>query len=164
MGSKIGGKPMTMNLSGFDANSVEPSAPMEPIPAGWYKAVFTASEEKPTKAQTGSYLQMTAEVIEGPYQGRKVIERLNLNNPNSTAVEIAQRALSAICRAVGVMTPRDSSDLHDKPFMVQIKVKPGEGSYGPSNEIGGYEPAKSGGGAASAPAASGGSSVPPWKR
>ena len=158
---------MTMNLSGFDANSVEPTATYEPIPAGWYKAVFTDSIEKPTKAQTGSYLQLTAEIIEGEYQGRKLIERLNLNNPNSTAVEIAQRTLSAICRATGVMTPRDSSDLHDKPFMVQVKVKPGDGNYGPSNEVGGYEATNGGNAApAAAPAASApaGASTPPWKR
>jgi len=156
--------PMSMNLSGFDANTVEPNATYEPIPAGWYKAVFSQSEEKPTKAQTGSYLQLTAEIIEGEYQGRKLIERLNLNNPNSTAVEIAQRTLSAICRAIGVMTPRDSTDLHDKPFMVKVKVKPGDGNYGPSNEIAGYE-ATNGGSAAPTPAqAAPAASTPPWKR
>ena len=158
---------MSMNLSGFDAGTVDPTTTYEPIPAGWYKAVFTESEEKPTKAQTGSYLQLSAEIIEGEFQGRKLIERLNLNNPNSTAVEIAQRTLSAICRAIGVMTPRDSTDLHDKPFMVKVKVKPGDGNYGPSNELAGYE-ATNGGSAAPAasPAASAPSdaATPPWKR
>ena len=48
-----------MELNGFDANQVEPSQSMDPIPAAWYKAVITDSEEKPTKAQTGSYLQMS---------------------------------------------------------------------------------------------------------
>lgn len=150
-----------MNLNGFDANSVEPNASMDPLPAGWYKAVFTASEEKPTKAQTGSYLQLTAEVIEGEHHGRKIIERLNLNNPNSTAVEIAQRTLSGICRAIGVMTPRDSSDLHDKPFMVKVAVKPGSGDHGPNNEIKEYSEAR--GGSAPAAASSGGA-TPPWKK
>jgi hypothetical protein len=155
---------MSMNLSGFDAGAVDPATTYEPIPAGWYKAVFTESEEKPTKAQTGIYLQLSAEIIEGEYHGRKLIERLNLNNPNSTAVEIAQRTLSAICRAIGVMTPRDSTDLHDKPFMVKVAVKPGDGQYSASNEIKGYE-ATSGGSAAptAAPAASG-AATPPWKR
>jgi hypothetical protein len=153
-----------MNLNGFDANSVEPNASMDPLPAGWYKAVFTASEEKPTKAQTGSYLQLTAEIIEGEYQGRKVIERLNLNNPNSTAVEIAQRTLSGICRAIGVMTPRDSVDLHDKPFMVKVAVKPGSGDYGPNNEIKEYSEPKSGGGGATSATAGSGAATPPWKR
>lgn len=152
---------MSMNLSGFDAQTVEPTASYEPLPAGWYKAVFTASEEKPTKAQTGSYLQLTAEIIEGEHQGRKLIERLNLNNPNSTAVEIAQRTLSGICRAIGVMTPRDSTDLHDKPFMVKVAVKPGEGSYGPSNDIKEYAATE---GAAPAAQVSPAASTPPWKR
>jgi hypothetical protein len=150
-----------MQLDGFDANTVEPTAEYVPLPAGWYKAVFTASEEKPTKAHTGSYLQLSAEIIEGEHQGRKLIERLNLNNPNSTAVEIAQRTLSGICRAVGVMTPRDSSDLHDKPFMVKVAVKPAEGQYSASNEIKEYAATDSQG---SAPAATSGAATSPWKR
>ena len=119
----------------FDANTIEPSASYEPIAAGWYKAVFTSSEEKPTKAMTGSYLQLGVEIIEGQHQGRKLIERLNLKNPNPTAVEIAQRTLSSICHAVSVMTPKSGADLHDKPFMVKVAVKPADGAYGPSNDI-----------------------------
>lgn len=155
-----------MDLTGFNAADVEPNSSPDPLPAGWYKCVFTESEEKPTKAQTGSYLQLQAEVIEGEYQGRKLFERLNLNNPNATAVEIAQRTLSSICRATGVMTPRDSSELHDKPIMVKVAVKPGDGQYGPSNDIKDYDAVSGGGGAApaAAPAATQSSSVPPWKR
>ena len=150
-----------MDLSGFNAENVDPNAPRDPIPAGWYKAVIEATEEKPTKAQTGSYLQLTIQVIEGDHAGRKITDRLNLNNPNATAVEIAQRTLSSICRAVGVMTPRDSSDLMDKPMMVKVKVKPASGDYSASNEIDDYAaPDK-----ASAPAAASvGASTPPWKR
>jgi hypothetical protein len=149
-----------MDLNGFNAAEVEPQQSMEPLPAGWYKCVITESEEKPTKAQTGSYLQMTLEVIEGDHQGRKVFERLNLNNPNQTAVEIAQRTLSGICRSVGVMTPRNSSDLHDKPLMVKVAVKPGDGQYGPSNDIKEYSALDK----ASAPASGGAAATPPWKR
>ena len=151
-----------MDLGGFDANTVEPNAPREVLPAGWYKCVFTKSEEKPTKAQTGSYLQLSAEVIEGEHRGKSLTERLNLNNPNVTAVEIAQRTLSAICRAVGVMTPRNSDELHDKPLMVKVKVKAAKGDYGDSNEIEDYE-AVSLGGAAKTEAKAGGP-TPPWKR
>jgi hypothetical protein len=149
-----------MELNGFNANEIEPQASREPIPAGWYKAVITESIEKPTKAQTGSYLQMTLEVIEGEHAGRKAFERLNLNNPNQQAVEIAQRTLSSICRAIGVMTPRTSQDLHDKPFMVKIKVKPAANGYDAGNEIAEYAEA---GKKADAPA-SGGGATPPWKR
>ena len=150
-----------MELNGFDANNVDPQESREPIPAGWYKAVITESEEKPTKAQTGSYLQMTVEVIDGDQAGRKAFERLNLNNPNATAVEIAQRTLSSICRAVGVMTPRQSADLHDKPFMVKIKVKPAKDGYDASNDIAEYA-APNAAPTTSAPASGG--STPPWKK
>ena len=153
-----------MNLNGFDANAVEPAESREPIPAGWYKCAITASEEKPTKAMTGSYLQLEVQVIEGEHQGRKVFDRLNLNNPNQTAVEIAQRTLSSICRSVGVMTPRESSELHDKPLMVKVSVKPADGTYDASNEVKEYAAADNVQAApAAAPAASGGS-TPPWKR
>jgi hypothetical protein len=151
-----------MDLNGFNAAEVEPQQSLEPIPAGWYRAVITASEEKPTKAQTGSFLMLTLEVIEGQHQGRKVFDRLNLNNPNATAVEIAQGTLSSICRAVGVMTPRNSSDLHDKPFMVKLAVKPADGQYSASNDIKEYAAQDKAHAAAAAPAAS--SSTPPWKR
>lgn len=151
-----------MDMNGFDANNVDPAQSREPIPAGWYKAVITESEEKPTKAQTGSYLQMTVEVIDGDHAGRKAFERLNLNNPNATAVEIAQRTLSSICRSVGVMTPRQSADLHDKPFMVKIKVKPAKDGYDASNEIAEY--AEVGKAAPSTGTAPGGGTTPPWKR
>ena len=150
-----------MELNGFDANNVDPAESREPIPAGWYKVVISESEEKPTKAQTGSYLQLQMEVIEGDHAGRKVFDRLNLNNPNSTAVEIAQRTLSSICRAVGVMTPRDSSDLHDKPLMAKVKVRPARDGYDANNEIGEYAAQDK---SAPADTQSGGASTPPWKR
>ena len=116
-------------------------------------------DEKTTKAQTGSYLNMVLEVIEGDKAGRKLFERLNLRNPNQTAVEIAERTLSSICRAVGVMLPRDSSDLHDKPMMAKVKVKPAKDGYDASNEIGEYAATE-----AKVTAIIGGKATPPWKR
>ena len=157
-----------MDLNGFNALEIEPATSYDPIPADWYKAVITETEEKPTKAQTGSYLQLTIEVIEGHYQGRRVFERLNLKNPKPVAVEIAQRSLSSICRSIGVNNPQNSEELMDKPLMIKVAVKPAQGEYGASNEIKGYDAV---GGATTAPApaavaatASAGASTPPWKK
>ena len=155
-----------MDLNGFNALEIEPAATYEPLPADWYKAVITATEEKPTKAQTGSYLELNMEIIEGNYQGRRVFERLNLNNPKPVAVEIAQRSLSSICRAVGVNNPQNSEELMDKPLMIKLAVKPADGQYGPSNEVKGYEAVSGGIAAVAAPVAataSAGGSTPPWK-
>lgn len=153
-----------MQFNNFDANTIDPNVAYEPLPAGWYKAVIAASEEKPTKDQLGSYLQLELQVIEGPMQGRKLIDRLNLNNKNATASEIAYRTLSAICHAVGIMTPRQSSDLHDKPLMVKVAVKPASGEYAANNEVKGYEAVSGGTKAEDKPASGTKSSTPPWKR
>ena len=160
-----------MDLNGFNALEIEPATSYEPLPADWYKCVITDTEKKPTKAMTGSYLQLTIEVIEGQHAGRKVFDRLNLDNPNSVAVQIAQSSLSSVCRSINVNDPQDSIELRDKPLMVKISVKPADGQYGASNEVKGYEAAldvvaavTGAPVAVSSAGAAGGVSVPPWKR
>ena len=159
------------NLDGFDASTVEPQTDFAPIPAGQYAAMITSSEMKATRDGSGSFLHLTLDIVEGHYEGRKVFDRLNLNNRNPQAVDIAQRTLSSICRAVGIMTPRDSSELHDRPMRVKVVIKPAKDGYEAGNEIKGYssldESAPSSPAAPSAPAAKpapAGPGTPPWKR
>lgn len=154
------------DLSGFNAENVEPQqGSFEPIPAGWYTCMITDSEFKSTKNGNGEYLQLRLDVIDGEYEKRVLFDRLNLNNPNQTAVEIAQRQLSAICRAVGVMTPQDSADLHDKPLRVKVGVRPAGNGYEASNEVKAYEAVEGGGQAAPAQAAGGGGAAKkPWQK
>jgi len=150
------------NLNGFNANEVEPTTNFEPIPAGKYLAAITESEMKPTKSGTGSYLQLTFTILEGEYKNRVLWARLNLNNPNATAVKIAYSELSAICRAIGVMQPRDSVELHNLPLVITVKVKKREDTGELTNEIKGYEPkAAAAGQPQQAPTTD---STPPWKR
>ncbi len=47
----------------------------------------------------GQFLWLMLDILEGPHKGRRVFDQLNLVNQNPTTVEIAQRALSAICHA-----------------------------------------------------------------
>ncbi len=156
------------DLRGFDANAVEPNESFEPIPAGEYLCVITRSEDKPTKAGTGSYLEFELEVIDGPYKGRKLWERLNLVNPSDIAVKIAQATLSAICRAVGVLQPKDSCELHDLPLLVKVRMEKRSDTDEQTNVVKGYRSRSAAQPAATSPAASPESSrhqsVPPWKR
>ncbi|MEO0437912.1 MAG: DUF669 domain-containing protein [Pseudomonadota bacterium] len=126
------------NLNGFDASKVDPSDVLSPVPDGNYPVVITESEFKDTKSGTGQYLQLTLEVIDGPMKGRKIWDRLNLVNQNSTAREIAERQLSQICHATGVLTPQDSVELHGKPLTAKVVLKPADPGYNPSNEVKGY--------------------------
>lgn len=111
------------SLAGFDATEVAPSKGFEPIPVGDYVAMITDSEEKQNNKGTGSYVNLTIEIVDGEYKGRKLWELLNLNNPNAEAVNIARATLSAICRAVGVLKPRDTVDLHNIPMSIRVGMK-----------------------------------------
>jgi hypothetical protein len=93
------------------------------LPDGQYVVIATASEMKPTKNGQGQFLQFTFEVLDGPQKGRKVWARLNLVNQNQTAVDIAQRELGAICRAVGIIKPNDSAELHNRPLLITVAVE-----------------------------------------
>ncbi len=122
----------------FNAHEVEPVMALEAVPAGKYIAVIVDSEIKQTKSGNGNYLELTFEITEGEYKGRKVWSRLNIDNPSADAVKLARGELSAICRAVNVMTPNDSVDLHNLPLEITVKCKKRDGSDEISNEIKGY--------------------------
>ena len=152
------------NLQGFDANQVEPVSNFDPLPAGKYLAAITDSEMKPTKAGTGSFLQLTFEVLDGPHKGRLLWSRLNLDNPNATAVQIARAELSAICRAVGVMAPKDSAELHNLPLRITVRCKKRTDTEEITNEISGYAKKESVPASPAASAGANGDSTPPWQR
>ena len=147
------------NLAGFDASQVPEQQEFSALPEGQYVVIATASEMKPTKSGTGQFLQFTFEVLDGPQKGRKLWARLNLVNPNQIAVDIAQRELGAICRAVNVIKPSDSAELHNKPMLITVAVEIDDRKR-ESNIIKKYEPVSAGAAApAAAPASAGGT---PW--
>jgi hypothetical protein len=153
------------DLSFFNASEVEPLQPMTVLPRGRYTAMITASEEKQTKSGTGAYLQLEFTVLDGPHANRKVWARLNLDNPNQTAVEIARRELAAIYQALGIKAAKDSAELHDKPLQIEVAVEVKDGNE--NNRIKAYMAA---GNAAPKPATPAPAAAPaakparPWSR
>lgn len=107
----------------FSTDGVEPLQPLDTIPRGRYEAMIVSSEQKATKAGTGSYLQLDFQIISGEQHGRHVWSRLNLENPNETAVRIAQQELAAICMALGLTAVAESEELHDKPLLIDVIVE-----------------------------------------
>lgn len=153
------------NLNGFNAHEVDPNVGFDPIPAGKHVCIITGTEMKPTKAGDGEYLQIELEVIDGPHKGRKLWDRLILQHPNEMTVRIARGTLSSICRAVGVMAPKDSVELHNLPLVASVGLKKREDTGEMTNVVKGYAKrgaAESPGAAQTSAAANG--SVPPWKR
>ena len=149
-----------VSLGGFDANQVEPSTTFDPIPAGKYLAAIIESVMKPTKSGNGEYLELTFQIVEGEYKGRQLWARLNLNNPSQQAVKIARGELSAICRAVGVMAPNDSTELHNLPLVITVRCKKREDTGEITNEVKGYAKRE----AASGQPQQATEDTPPWQR
>jgi hypothetical protein len=124
----------------FDATAIPPQAPFEVIPPGKYVCQIVASERRPTKSGDGAYLWLEEEILEGEYAGRRVFDRLNIQNQNVQTVEIANRTLSALCHAVGELKVKNSEQLHFKPFVATVRVRPPSDGYDASNEVRGYAP------------------------
>ncbi|HPM22960.1 MAG TPA: DUF669 domain-containing protein [Phycisphaerae bacterium] len=149
-------------LNNFNANDVDPNFAFDPIPPGNYTAVITASEMKPTKKGTGQYLELTFQVVEGEHKGRLLWARLNLDNPDAQAVKIARAELSAVCRAVGVLAPKDSVELHNVPLVLKVDCKNRKDTGEPANVIKSYASASA---AAPRPATAGAANgKAPWQR
>jgi len=153
------------SLTNCYAPNDDPNVSFEPLPAGKHLCIITNSEMKPTKNGAGEYLQLELEVVEGPHKGRKLWDRLTLKHPNELTVRIARGTLAQIRQATGVMSPRDSVELHNLPLVASVGLKRREDTGEMTNVVKGY--AKRGAsGASNAPQAASATngSVPPWKR
>lgn len=127
------------NLDGFDASLVEPEVGFQPIPAGEYEVIIIDSKLADTKRGDGKILSFTLQITSGEYQNKKLFDRLNTKNPNDVAQRIGKAQLSAICRAVGVLQPKDSTELHMKPLRAKVIVE-NDATYGIKNVVKGYSP------------------------
>tara|TARA_R110000868_G_scaffold296861_3_gene557223 strand:- start:2593 stop:3045 length:453 start_codon:yes stop_codon:yes gene_type:complete len=124
------------DMGGFDASKVEDSK-FEAVPAGEYRVIMTESEKKKTKDGASELLQVKLQILDGPYKNRTVIDRFNLWNKNPEATKIADQQFKKVCVAVGVMVPKDSSQLHGKPMMAKLSVREYNGND--QNEVKGYK-------------------------
>lgn len=93
------------------------------IPQGQYQAVVVASEMKDTKTG-GQMIVFTIVVTQGEYANTEFKEYCNVINNNSQTVEIAYQTIANMGKATGLANIQDSSDLHNKALMIEIKTKP----------------------------------------
>ena len=154
----------------FNANEVEPSAPMGAWQPGKYAVEITNADVKPTKGGDGHYVQVEFTAINGAMERRKHWERYNISNPNQTAEEIAKRNFAALCLAVGVPQLQDTDQLIGRQCVLDTGTRMPKGGDQMETTIRGYYPSGTATPAAiprsvpavsSAPAAA---SVPPWKK
>ncbi len=150
------------NLNNFDASNVEPANDFNPIPAGKYLAVITGSEIKPTKDGSGEYLELTFQILEGDYQNRLLWARLSLSHPKDIVSRIARSQLADICKAVGILKPNDSAELHNLPLLIDVRLQKRKDTGDIVNEIKKYTSRKRSRTQNTSSPQNG--SVPPWRR
>lgn len=108
------------SLGNFDPNQHHDS--YEPLPAGDYLVMITEStiDQKDDGAQ---FVKVTMEVMQPEqHYGRKCFANFTLEHANPKAVEVGRKILSNLCRAVGVMAPRETEELHGIPFFTRLVV------------------------------------------
>jgi hypothetical protein len=108
----------------FNARNFDPSTGTQDVfETGEYGFIINGSETKPTKAG-GTMLVFTAKCTDEGQNGKQTVIRLNIQNANAQAVEIAFRDLSAICHVCGVLDMTDTQQLHGKPFNLRLEKLP----------------------------------------
>ena len=107
----------------FDATSYTPQQrDYGVIAPGKYPAVINATDIKATKSGTGQYLEIEFQIIDGDYAGRRIWERLNINNENKKAEDIARERLAALCQALDIATLTDSDQLIDGQVVLGLEI------------------------------------------
>jgi len=112
-----------------------------PLPKADYYAQVIATDIEANSKQTGTFIKCDWFILAGEHAGKTLITRLNIQNPNPQAVEIAQKHMKSMCDAMGIVGPvMDTVEYHNKPCIISVKVTPGDAQYGPGNDITKYAP------------------------
>lgn len=107
----------------FNAQQVPEDTGPEPLPAGDY-LIYVESSELRQEDDGTQKLSMVAKVIQPEhFAGRTLFPSFTMYSSNTSHVQTGQRLLALVCRAVGVIHPRDSEELHDKPFWTRVVPK-----------------------------------------
>lgn len=146
----------------FDASAVEPMQPLGALPPGRYEFAIVDTEIKTAKSGQGQYLQVTSDVIGGPLSGRKLFDRFNIAHANKQAEDIGKGQLAALCAAVGVVRFNDTSELHGRRWVGDVRIDRNADTGAESNRVTAYMPAGAGAPAMpQQPAAPFGNGTPP---
>lgn len=98
------------------------------LPEGEYLVGITDSAEQRT-AKGGTMLVMTYSVLNGPYEGVELKDRLNIINDNPTAQQIAAKSMAKIVQSCGLSTIKNTAELHGKRLLVKVGIEAGSGTY-----------------------------------
>lgn len=112
------------DLTGMNIDANVPESGSFTVPENIYKAVIAGDKIVSTKDGKGKILELTVQIIDGPYTGSTIIDRLNIVNASQQAQNIAQGTLKRICGVLRAPFPPQNTDsLMGKPMLVTVGVE-----------------------------------------
>ena len=114
---------MGADLRGAYNPDDKPFTGIEVLPEGVYEVKILDGEWKEASTGNGHFLQVTMEVVDGAQKGATIIDRFNLKNTNEKAAAIAGRQFAGPREAVGVLQPKQISDITGIRFQVVLRCK-----------------------------------------
>jgi hypothetical protein len=127
---------------GWSADQEEEKQGFELMKKGWVPLMIEASEVKHNKdydTTKNKRLELTLQIVDGEYRGRKMWVSLNLwHNTSEKALRFARQDWAAICRAIGILSPSQSEELHNQVFGAKLGHKKNDQSGDLENNITAY--------------------------
>ena len=114
----------------------------EPIPTGWYEVSINSTQLKQTKGGAGEYIALRYIVIGPAHQGRVIVGKLNIRNPNSKTQDIGIQQLGDLMQAIGLASVEDTDQLIGGHLEVEVKISEASGGCDFSNYVSGFRAIK----------------------
>lgn len=104
----------------FDATKVPLAGDRQLWPKGKYRVVIATSEQKASKSGQGQIVIFGLKAMDGTLQGSTLSHNINFLHSNAEAQRIGQQELSSICHATKILQPEAWTQLHGRPFTVDV--------------------------------------------
>ena len=105
------------------------------VPKGRYTAHVIETEIVNTKSGEGKIAKFTFEILDGPFERRRIWENYNYINPNAEAQKIARRQMGRLAEAIGLGVYRDTAEFHHKPLLIDVTIEAGKDGYDDKNKV-----------------------------
>lgn len=105
---------------GFTFNTDEAPDRQNPIEPGTYVANVIEADVQPNQKGTGTTLKLTWSITEGPSQGRRIWQNINIQHTNPDAQRIGQAELKEITASLGLASITSTDPLLYKPLVVTV--------------------------------------------
>lgn len=108
------------------------------IKPGRYLMEIVDSDYKENSAKNGHYIYLKRKILEAAEQenqdqvGRFLFRNLNVDHPNTTTAEIANKEWTSTRIACGVLAPEETEELHGIPHWVEVYTKPSKNKDKPA--------------------------------